>query len=279
MAKTECLFRRLVIAFLLLEGAVLGRVPSVRAAESDAAPQLQRQLAFLKYRMALARMALGDSAGACSLLSEVVVKAPEVFEARALLAYLMEKAGKVAEAKMQYEELKKLAGDRCFAEEALGQLQENPQQQDKEQTAPPLSPFEQQLVDLINAERKSRGLGQLVVNLRLSRVARQHSEEMRDKNYFSHDSPTPGLATMEDRYKAEFREGFHALAENVARGGFVKGSGWALTKENIEGTHQGLMRSSRHRSNILLPDVTEVGVGIAVNVKGDYWVTEMFRKP
>ena len=37
-----------------------------------------------------------------------------------------------------------------------------------------------------------------------------------------------------------------------------------------------LLKSPRHRDSILWDKVQEVGVGIAVNEHGDYWITEMF---
>jgi uncharacterized protein YkwD len=135
---------------------------------------------------------------------------------------------------------------------------------------------EKYLAELINHEREARHLKKLRLSDRLSGVARAHSEEMRDKGYFSHVSPTHGLRMPEDRYLSEYSGWFRGLAENIAR---RQGPPPALSEENIQGTHDGLMHSPGHRKNMLSPDAELLGVGIAVDDAGGYWVTEMFLDP
>ncbi|MGQ9732687.1 MAG: CAP domain-containing protein, partial [Candidatus Zipacnadales bacterium] len=53
----------------------------------------------------------------------------------------------------------------------------------------------------------------------------------------------------------------------------------ALNSENILLSHAELMMSSRHRFNILKADFIYVGVGIATNEMGDYWITQLFMTP
>ncbi|MEY2422537.1 MAG: hypothetical protein QOI95_2604 [Acidimicrobiaceae bacterium] len=60
---------------------------------------------------------------------------------------------------------------------------------------------------------------------------------------------------------------------------------WEMAGENVgvgataDGLHQALMRSPDHRSNILSPDFTEIGVGVVVGDDGRMYVSEVFRLP
>lgn len=127
---------------------------------------------------------------------------------------------------------------------------------------------EQRFMDLTNAERASRGLSILKYDPLLVEVARKHSKEMADKNYFDHFSPTPGMRTAKDRY----------LAATPHR------PQWALIGENlfycsIVDVNRGqtcLMNSRSHRENILNSRFERMGVGVYVDSKGQFWVTEMF---
>ena len=134
-------------------------------------------------------------------------------------------------------------------------------------------PYELQLVELITSERKQRGLPSLKLSPKLSRVARRHSEEMRDMGYMGHISPVPARSTPLKRFQSAFEYEPYVIGENVAR---RAGPQWCLTADRIEKTHQGLMSSTHHRENILRPEFEQLGIGIAVNDNGDYWVTELF---
>lgn len=134
-------------------------------------------------------------------------------------------------------------------------------------------PFELQLFALINQERKQHGVPRLKLSPKLSRVARTHSEEMRDKGYLDHISPVSRRSTPRKRFRRAFGYEPHVIAENVAR---RAGSAWCLTADRIQKTHQSLMGSRHHRENILRPEVQHVGIGIAINESGHYWVTEVF---
>ena len=52
--------------------------------------------------------------------------------------------------------------------------------------------YEEEVIRLVNDIRRSYGLNALTSNWQLSRVARYKSQDMHDKNYFSHTSPTYG---------------------------------------------------------------------------------------
>lgn len=127
---------------------------------------------------------------------------------------------------------------------------------------------EMRYLELTNKERAARGLSQLVPDSLLMAVGRAHSREMSDKSYFSHTSPTSALKTPLDRY----------LAAEQRR------PAWALVGENlfycsivdVDRGHVAFMNSKGHRDNILEPRYERMGVGIYVNSKGEFYVTEMF---
>ncbi len=139
-----------------------------------------------------------------------------------------------------------------------------------------LSKLEVAMMDMVNAERTKANLGTLQWNSDLADVARAHAAEMRDKNYFSHESPTPGLVTHLDRYRAAGHDSPRVIAENIFR---AWGSPKQVSLNDIQSGHEALMQSPGHRANILYRDVTQIGIGIAANTKGDVWITQMFLRP
>ncbi|SMB93507.1 uncharacterized protein, YkwD family [Thermanaeromonas toyohensis ToBE] len=122
-----------------------------------------------------------------------------------------------------------------------------------------LSLYEQRVVELVNAERLKAGLTPLQVDLDLSRVARLKAEDMRDKNYFSHNSPTYGsFIEMLRRFGIPYR----TAGENIAAG-----------YRSPEAVVAAWMASPGHKSNILNPTFTRLGVGYASGGSyGHYWV-------
>ena len=122
-----------------------------------------------------------------------------------------------------------------------------------------VSSYEAEFVRLVNKERSARGLKPLTQNWELSRVARYKSEDMKNKNYFSHTSPTYGSPfEMMKSFGIQYR----TAGENIARG-------YTTPKSVVN----GWMNSSGHRANILNSSFTEIGVGYVE--AGKYW-TQMF---
>jgi len=135
---------------------------------------------------------------------------------------------------------------------------------------------EREFVDLINAERKSRGLTLLQIDPLLTRIARAHSREMAEKNYFDHYSPTPGMATPMARYIATMKAVgmmapvFAIVGENIYYCSLLN------AKYNVEHAHLALMNSPHHRANILEPRYEKVGIGTYQDAIGEFWVSEEF---
>ncbi len=110
----------------------------------------------------------------------------------------------------------------------------------------------------MNKERAKQGLAPLTENKKLSDVARLKSQDMRDKKYFSHTSPTYGSPF--DMIKS-FGISYRTAGENIAMG--------YSTPEKVM---EGWMNSKGHRENILNASFTQIGVGYVSD--GHYWTQQ-----
>lgn len=119
--------------------------------------------------------------------------------------------------------------------------------------------YEQEVVRLVNVERSKQGLKSLESDWQLSRVARYKSQDMKDKGYFSHTSPTYGSPF--DMMK-NFGISYRIAGENIAKG-----------QKTPSEVVNAWMNSSGHRANILNKSFAKIGVGYVSN--GHYW-TQMF---
>lgn len=120
-------------------------------------------------------------------------------------------------------------------------------------------PYEEDLLFLINQERSKVGAPPLTPSLLLTSIARAHSSDMADNDFFSHNSQ--GGATFQQRIK---NAGYHykAAAENLFAGNGPYNSPEAVIK--------AWMASANHRSNLLNPAYTEVGIGYRYNPNSLY---------
>lgn len=125
--------------------------------------------------------------------------------------------------------------------------------------------LENEVVRLVNIERSQKGLQPLKQNWELSRVARYKSQDMIDKGYFAHNSPTYGSPF--DMIEA-FGIKFSAAAENIAQG-----------QRTPQEVMNSWMNSPGHRNNILSPSYYQIGVGAAKDSKGNITWTQMLIKP
>ena len=67
----------------------------------------------------------------------------------------------------------------------------------------------------LNRIRIELGLGALAIDERLCDTGRDHSKDMREKNFFAHESPVPGKETP---FKRAERFNTKACAENIYMG-------------------------------------------------------------
>ena len=128
--------------------------------------------------------------------------------------------------------------------------------------APPRPDLEQQMLELVNAERRAAGLPAVKPDPKMTRVARGHSQDMFARSYFSHVAP--GGDDLADRMRAA-GVGYIAAGENLA------------LAPTLFSAHSGLMQSPGHRANILRPQFGRVGIGILDGGMHGLMVTQAFR--
>lgn len=100
---------------------------------------------------------------------------------------------------------------------------------------------------LLNEERKKRGIRELAWDPEIVIVARAHSRDMWERQYFAHINP--------DGKDAGDRLTLGGVKYGLA------GENLALAP-TLPLAHQGLMNSAGHRRNILDPGFREVGIGV-----------------
>lgn len=122
---------------------------------------------------------------------------------------------------------------------------------------------EQSAWNLLNSDRKANGLPSLPLDAELSRIARIKAEDMRDRGYFAHQSPTYGSPSEMLRH---FGYSFSAAGENIAH------------HANITKAQAAFMSSDGHRRNILSASWTRVGIGVCYDAQGYVYVTQLFAR-
>lgn len=121
-----------------------------------------------------------------------------------------------------------------------------------------------QVLDLVNKERSKQGLKALTLSSELTNVATIKAQDMADKGYFDHNSPTYGSPfEMMQRFGVQYT----SAGENIAAG-----------QKTASEVMNSWMNSSGHRANILNKDYAEIGIGFVEGGKyGTYWV-QLFKK-
>jgi uncharacterized protein YkwD len=117
-----------------------------------------------------------------------------------------------------------------------------------------------------SARRDSNIRPALDLDERVTRLAREHSEAMRDGGFFGHRGPNGGIAS---RLRAA-GVSFSGAGENLAKLSSVP---------NPAGqAHQRFMGSAEHRAVMLDAGFRLAGVGVARS--GDtYWLTQVYIRP
>ena len=119
-------------------------------------------------------------------------------------------------------------------------------------SAAPAPPGDQML-EGVNAARAAAGLGPLVPTEALQALAAERSADMAARGYFAHTTPegVDVFALMEQR-----GIGFSAAAENLAWNAYPEERAAAVALE-------AFLASPPHRANLLNPEFTQIGVGVA----------------
>ncbi|HXG84911.1 MAG TPA: CAP domain-containing protein [Pyrinomonadaceae bacterium] len=128
--------------------------------------------------------------------------------------------------------------------------------------------LERRVFDLINRRRTEAGLHLLLWNDNVARVARLHSANMANFDFFSHT----GIDGKKVNNRADSLgvRKWHAIGENIA---YNRGF-----KSPLESAVQSWMNSPGHRDNLLKNDWQESGIGVAVKADGTYYFTQVFLK-
>lgn len=116
-----------------------------------------------------------------------------------------------------------------------------------------------------NEYRVNQGLGPLQLSEDISRVARMHSQDMLDNNYFEHDNlkgqtPTDRGYVLGVQCKKDY--GFYyteGLGENIF---YLDGYWVGNIRDNAKLMVDGWMQSKGHRENILDDSYDQIGIGV-----------------
>ncbi|WP_255170474.1 CAP domain-containing protein [Natrononativus amylolyticus] len=122
--------------------------------------------------------------------------------------------------------------------------------------------------DEINEVRADHGLEALAFDDDLADVARAHSEDMADRDYFSHT--TPEGETVGDRYAAAGIS-CQAWGENILYNGHGEESPAVIAERSVA----QWMDSDGHRENILSERWDSEGIGVAID-DGELYATQNF---
>ena len=144
---------------------------------------------------------------------------------------------------------------------------------------------------LINQERVKQGLAALQWDEEIVAIARSHSQDMADKNYFSHvnlegqNATDRGSSAGYDCVKVYGSYYTFGLAENIHQGWLFSSTtyingvarhNWNSQAEISEAAVNGWMRSQGHRKNILNDAYDRTGIGIAIAPDGKVFITQNF---
>ena len=134
-----------------------------------------------------------------------------------------------------------------------------------EEVDPYILALEQEVYLQINERRAAAGVPELFLDSRVRAVARAHSQDMADNDYFAHnnlDGESPGERL--DAANVNWMQYGENLAYNYAY------------DDPATVAVEGWVDSSGHRRNLLDSDYTHTGVGIAVDTKGAFYITQDF---
>jgi uncharacterized protein YkwD len=139
--------------------------------------------------------------------------------------------------------------------------------------APDLAVVTKVVVERTNRFRKSEGRPELAVNDKLTAAAKSFAEYMARTLRYGHtaDGSKPADRAAKEGYE------YCLIAENIAYA--YKSTAYTaedLAKQFVEGWE----KSPGHRKNMLDPDVTEFGVGVARHAESGYFfAVQVFGRP
>ena len=143
-----------------------------------------------------------------------------------------------------------------------------------------------------NEQRTKNGLSELRLDPRLADIARSHSDDMADRNYFAHDTPEgldPTARGLKGGYNChkELGDGYYTegIAENIAQNwlytsymtkGVYTSYNWHSEESLAREIVDGWMNSAGHRQNILTSGYDRIGIGIGISEDDAVYATQNF---
>lgn len=124
------------------------------------------------------------------------------------------------------------------------------------------SDYQKEVIRLVNIERNKVGARNLILDTELHDIATKKCQDMVNRGYFDHNSPTYGSPF--DMLK-KFGVTYKSAGENIAMG-------QKTPKEVVV----AWMNSKGHRENILNPSFTNIGVGTAKDNDSSLYWTQLF---
>lgn len=134
--------------------------------------------------------------------------------------------------------------------------------------------LERRIFQLTNDARRKNHLPPLDWDNSLAIKARAKSDDMLQKNYFSHTNPEGKTIkdTMQEEKPASYKT-VYQIGENIYMGSRFDYATDVKTQARM--IVDGWMTSPGHRKNMLEPNYTHIGVGVAARGK-DCYATQVF---
>ena len=143
-----------------------------------------------------------------------------------------------------------------------------------------------------NEQRVMNGLEPVKFDFKISDIARLHSTDMSNQNYFAHEN-LDGLDASDRARDAGYRcfkwignSYYLGLSENIFRGNLYESMrllggvpvsyDWLSNEEIAHITVDGWMNSEGHRKNILNSNFDREGIGVFIDSKDRVYVTQNF---
>ncbi len=128
----------------------------------------------------------------------------------------------------------------------------------------------------VNEQRSEHGLGQLEYDSNIASIARMHSEDMAEQDFFSHTSPSGD--GPKQRYDQSYNatRAVRSIGENIAQrttSYSVEADRESLCLELSKSITEQWMNSRGHRENLLSDKWSHEGIGVHFTGQRDQSVT------
>ena len=128
------------------------------------------------------------------------------------------------------------------------------------------SELERRVFDLLNTERRSKGLRELEWSDDVAAVARVHSQNMANGRFFSHRGSDGSM--VDERADRMGLGAWRVIGETIA---YMRGYDDPATL-----AVEKWMQSTEHRKNLLGSNWKESAVGVAITADGTCYMTQVF---